>query len=157
MSRRVSTKRKFPQKDLKYNSFLISLFLNRLLKNGKKSIAKNILYKTLEIIKEKLKINPLKILEKAIKNVSPRVFLKSKYIGEKSYKVPCLSNRFKSTALAIKWIILFAKKRKKKSMIINLSQEILEAFKGFGGAIKKKDELHKIAESNKVFLSLDKS
>ncbi len=157
MSRRISTRKRFPQKDLKYNSFLISLFLNRLLKNGKKSIAKNILYNALEIIKQKTKLNPMLVLEKALKNVSPRVFLKSKYVGEKSYKIPALLNRFKSTALAIKWIIFFAKKRKKRPMINNLSQEILEAFKGFGNAIKKKEETHKMAESNKVFLSLTKN
>ncbi len=139
MSRRISTKKKFPQKDLKYSSFLISLFVNRLLKDGKKSRAKKILYTTLDTLKEKLKISPILILEKAIKNSSPRVFLKSKYIGEKSYKIPSLLNRFRSTALAIKWIIFFAKKRKKKSMINNLSQEILEAYKGYGNSIKKKE------------------
>jgi small subunit ribosomal protein S7 len=156
MSRRISTKKRFPQKDLKYGSFLISLFVNRLLKNGKKSIAKKILYTALQTIEEKIKINPILILEKAIKNASPRVFLKSKYLGEKSYKIPALLNRFKSAALAIKWIIFFARKRKKKSMKINLSQELMEAFKGFGNAVKRKEETHKAAESSRVFLSLFK-
>lgn len=157
MSRRILTKKKFPQKDLKYNNFLISLFLNRLLKNGKKSLARKILYKTFEIIKLRLKLDPILVLEKAIRNVSPRVYLKSKYIGGKAYKIPALLNRFKASALAIKWIIFFSKKKKKKSIIINLSQELIEAFKGSGNSIKKKEETHKMADANKVFLSLSDS
>ena len=155
MSRKVLTKKRFPQKDLRYNSFLISLFLNRILKKGKKSIAKKILYKSMDFLKNRLKINPLVILEKAIKNVSPRVFLKSRYIGDKVYKIPFLLNKFKSTVLAIKWILFFSKKRKKKNMIENLSQEIMDAYKGIGNSIKKKEEIYKIAESNKVFLSIN--
>ncbi len=154
MARKISTKKKFPQKDLRYNSFLISLFINRILKKGKKSIAKKILYTSLENIKNRLKLNPLFILEKAIKNISPKVFLKTKYIGEKGYKIPFLLNKFKSTILAIKWILLSSKKRKTKSMSESLSYEIIDAFKGVGNSIKKKEEIYKIAESNKVFLSL---
>ncbi len=154
MARKISTKKKFPQKDLRYNSFLISLFINRILKKGKKSIAKKILYTSLETIKNRLKLNPLVILEKAIKNISPQVFLKTKYIGEKGYKIPFLLNKFKSTILAIKWILLSSKKRKTKSMSESLSYEIIDAFKGVGNSMKKKEEIYKIAESNKVFLSL---
>lgn len=156
MSRKISIKNKFPQKDLKYNNFLLGLLFNQLLKNGKKSIARKIVYKSLEYIYQKIKINPIFILEKAIRNISLRVYLKPKYIGNKTYQVPKLLNRFKATIIAIKWLILFSKKRKKKSMINNFSLELIDAWKGVGNLIKKKEEMHKIVEANKSFIFFNK-
>jgi small subunit ribosomal protein S7 len=155
MPRKISTKKKFPKKDFKYNNFLVALLVNKLMKNGKKSIAKKIIYKSFSYLEQQLKKDPILVLEKAIRNISPRVYLKPKYIREKTYQVPVLLNRFKSTIIAIKWLVEFSKKRKKNSMTNNLSYELIDAWKGIGTIIKKKEEVHKMAEANKAFLSLN--
>ena len=156
MSRKILIKNKFPQKDLKYNNFLLGLLFNQFLKNGKKSIARKIVYKSFEYIYKKIKINPIFILEKAIRNISPRVYLKPTYTVNKTYQVPKLLNRFKATVIAIKWLVFFSKKRKKKSMINNFSLELIDAWKGIGNIIKKKEEMHKTVEANKAFIFLKK-
>ncbi len=133
MSRRISTKKRFPERDSKYDNLLVSLLVNRILKSGKKRLAKRI------------------ILEKAIRNISPRVQLKAKRVGGATYQVPTLLNKFRSTNIAVRWIVEFSKKRSGKGMSLKLANELLEAAKGLGNAIKKKEETHKMAEANKAF------
>ena len=154
MSRRISTKKRFPEKDSRYESLLVSLLVNRLLKKGKKRLAKRIVYKAFELIEFRTNQNPIFLFEKAIRNISPRVQLKPKRVGGATYQVPSLLNKFRSTNLAIRWIVEYSKKRSGKGISLKLANELLEAAKGLGGSIKKKEETHKMAEANKAFAQL---
>ena len=151
MSRRISTKKRFPDRDSKYDNLLVSLLVNRILKSGKKRLAKRIVYKAFEFIEFRTNQNPILILEKAIRNVSPRVQLKAKRVGGATYQVPTLLSKYRSTNVAVRWIVEFSRKRSGKGMSLKLANELLEAAKGLGNAIKKKEETHKMAEANKAF------
>ena len=154
MSRRISTKKRFPKKDSKYDNLLVSLLIKRLLKNGKKRLATRIVYKGFELIEFRTNQNPILILEKAIRNISPRVQLKAKRIGGATYQVPTLLNKYKATNIAIRWVVEFSRKRSGKGMSLKLANELLEAAKGLGNSVKKKDETHKMAEANKAFAQM---
>lgn len=151
MSRRISTKKRFPDRDSKYDNLLVSLLVNRILKSGKKRLAKRIVYKAFDFIEFRTNQNPILILEKAIRNVSPRVQLKAKRVGGATYQVPTLLSKYRSTNIAVRWIVEFSRKRSGKGMSLKLANELLEAAKGLGNAIKKKEETHKMAEANKAF------
>jgi len=151
MSRRISTKKRFPKRDSKYDNLLVSLLINRILQDGKKQLAKNIVYQAFELIELKTNQNPILILEKAIRNSSPRVQLKAKRIGGATYQVPTPLSKFRSTNKAVTWMVEYSRKRSGKTMSLKLANELLEAAKGQGNAIKKKEETHKMAEANKAF------
>lgn len=151
MSRRISTQKRFPEKEFKYDNLLVSLLINRILKSGKKRLARRIVYKAFDLIEFRTNENPILILEKAIRNISPRVQLKAKRVGGATYQVPTLLNKFRSTNIAVKWLVEFSRKRSGKGMSLKLANELLEAAKGLGNSIKKKDETHKMAEANKAF------
>jgi|TARA_B110000261_G_C13038329_1_gene339238 small subunit ribosomal protein S7 len=151
MSRRISTKKRFPERDFKYDNLLVSLLVNRILKKGKKRLARRIVYKSFELIEFRTNQNPILILEKAIRNISPRVQLKAKRVGGATYQVPTLLNKYRATNIAVRWVIEYSRKRSGKGMSLNLANELLEAAKGLGNSIKKKEETHKMAEANKAF------
>ena len=151
MSRRISTKKRFPEKDFKYDNLLVSLLVNRILKKGKKRLANRIIYKAFELIEIRTNQNPIVILEKAIRNISPRVQLKAKRVGGATYQVPTLLNKYRATNIAVRWLVEYSRKRSGKGMSLNLANELLEAAKGLGNSIKKKEERHKMAEANKAF------
>jgi small subunit ribosomal protein S7 len=151
MSRRLSTKKRFPEKDTKYNSLLVSLLVNRILKKGKKRLARRILTKAFALIELKTNQNALFLLEKAIRNISPRVQLKAKRVGGATYQVPTLLNKFRSTTFAVRWIVQVSKNRSGRGMAMKLANELVDAAKGLGNAMKKKEETHKMAEANKAF------
>ena len=151
MSRRISTQKRFPEKDFKYENLLVSLLINRILKNGKKRLARRLVSKAFDLIEFRTSKNPVLILEKAIRNISPRVQLKAKRVGGATFQVPTLLNKYRATNIAISWVVDFSKKRSGKGMILNLANELLEASKGLGNSVKKKDETHKMAEANKAF------
>jgi small subunit ribosomal protein S7 len=151
MSRRISTKKRFPQKDSKYDNLLVSLLINRILKCGKKLLAKRIVYKAFEFIEFRTNQNPILIFEKAIRNSSPRVQLKAKRIGGATYQVPTLVSKYSSANICIRWIVEYSRKRAGKGMSLKLANELLEAAKGIGNTVKKKEETHKMAEANKAF------
>ncbi len=152
MSRRISTKKRFPRKELQEENLLLVILINRILKEGKKFLARKILEKTLALIEQKIKKNPILVLEKAVRNVSPRVQLKALIIKEHTYQAPVLVSRFRSVNIAAKWIVEFSKKRPGKSMSLRLANEIIDAAKGVGSSVRKKEETHKMAESNKAFI-----
>ncbi len=138
--------------DYIYNSKLITKFINILMLNGKKSIAENILYSSLNILSNKSKKDRLFLLEKAINNVKPIVEVKSRRVGGTTYQIPVEVKPSRGYTLAIRWIIFYARKRSnKKNMILKLSDELLDAIKKKGFSIKKRDEVHRMAESNKAF------
>ena len=151
MSRRISTQKRFPEKDTKYDNLLVSLLINRILKSGKKRLAKRIVYKAFELIEFRTNENPILILEKAIRNISPRVQLKAKRVGGSTYQVPTLLNKYRATNIAVSWLVEYSRKRSGKGMSLKLANELLEAAKGLGNSIKKKEETHKMAEANKAF------
>jgi small subunit ribosomal protein S7 len=155
MSRKIYIKKRAIKKDYKYNKLLVSMVINNLLKKGKKNIAENILYKAFMLIEFKTKKNPILILEKSIKNISPRVKLESTYLNKSTFQVPKILNVYYSTRIAIKWLIESSKKRSGKTMSIKLSNEVLDSFKGIGSSIKKKEQAHKRAEANKAFIKFN--
>jgi len=135
-----------------YGDLIVAKFVNNLMKDGKKSVAERIFYNSLDVISKKEKIdNPLEIFNKALKNASPVVEVKSKRIGGATYQVPIDIPENRRLALAMRWIISFARSRKGNSMVDRLSAELIAASKNEGSTIKKKEDTHKMAEANKAF------
>lgn len=151
MPRRGTVKKRKPQPDHFYNSTLISIFVNTILKKGKKSLAQKIVYTTMERVKQKAKEDPLKMFEKAVENVRPVLETKSRRVGGATYQVPIEVSLNRSTSLAVRWLIIYARDRAGKSMEEKLSAEIIDAVNNRGGAVKKKEDIHKMAESNRAF------
>ena len=151
MSRRNISKKRFPGPDPIYDSYLVNLLINRILKSGKKTIAKNIVYQALEIIKTKTNEDPLNVFEKAIRNASPIVEVKARRVGGSTYQVPVEVSGFRGTNLSLRWIIKFAENRVGRSMAIKLANEIIDTANDIGNTIKKKEETHRMAEANKAF------
>ena len=151
MSRRNISRKRFPKIDSVYESYLVSLLINRILKSGKKTISKKIVYQAFEIIEKKTNENPLSILEKAIKNASPIVEVKARRVGGSTYQVPIEVTNFRATNLSLRWIIRYANQRVGRSMAIKLANEIIDTANEIGNTIKKKEETHKMAEANKAF------
>lgn len=144
-------KRGLPKPDFKYDSVLISRFINKLLKRGKKITAEKIVYMALDAIKEKTKQDPVLVFNKAIENVRPMVELKSRRVGGATYQVPCEVKSVRSSTLGIRWIINSAASRKGKPMAEKLADELMQAFKKEGTAYKKREDTHKMAEANRAF------
>jgi len=137
--------------DSKYNDKNIAKFINHLMKQGKKSIAENIVYSAFSIIKEETKQDPRHVFNKAIKKISPLVEVRGKRVGGANYQVPFQVRGERRYFLACNWLIKAAKDRRGRSMAEKLSVEILDASNGEGAAVKKREAVHKMAESNKAF------
>lgn len=151
MSRRNISKKRFPKPDSLYSSYLVSLLISRILKSGKKTIAKNIVYQAFEIIQKKTDQDPLTVFEKAIQNASPIVEVKARRVGGSTYQVPVEVSGFRATNLSLRWIIQYSEQRVGRSMAIKLANEIIDTSNEIGNTIKKKEETHKMAEANKAF------
>jgi len=137
--------------DPKYKNVLVAKFINNIMIQGKKSVAERILYNALEIIQERSKEDPLKVFEKSVNNTKPIIEVKSRRVGGATYQVPTEVRQERRTALAIRWLISYAKDRSEKSMEEKLAAELLDAANNRGGAIKKREDVHKMAEANKAF------
>jgi len=151
MSRRNKAKKRIIIPDPLYNSRLVSMLTMRILKSGKKSLAQKIIYRSLDIIKEKTSIDPLEILEKAIRNATPLVEVKARRVGGSTYQVPMEIRAYRGTNLALRWLTQFAKKRSGKNMSIKLANEIVDTANDQGNTIRKREETHRMAEANKAF------
>ncbi len=151
MPRRGTVKKRKPRPDHFYNSTLISIFVNTILKKGKKNTAQKIVYTAMDRVKQKAKEDPLKVFEKAVENVRPVLETKSRRVGGATYQVPIEVALNRSTSLAVRWLIRYARDRAGKSMEEKLSAEIMDAVNHRGGAVKKKEDIHKMAESNRAF------
>ena len=149
MSRRNISKKRFPELDPIYNSYLVNLLILRVLKSGKKNLAQKIVYKTFDIIKTKTNKNPLYIFEKAVKNTTPLIELKTKRIGGTTHQIPNKINKFKAITLSLRWIIKYSQERSGKKMSTKLASEIIDAFNRLGNSVKKREEIHRIAKTNK--------
>ena len=151
MSRRNISKKRFPVSDSIYNSYLVSLLINRILKSGKKTIAESIVNGAFDIIKAKTNEDPLVVFEKAIRNASPVVEVKARRVGGSTYQVPVEVGGFRATNLALRWLIKYSDQRVGRSMSIKLASEIIDTANDIGNTIKKKEETHKMADANKAF------
>ncbi len=134
-----------------YGSVLVSKFINHIMKKGKKSIARKILYEALEKVGKEKKSDPIDFFEKALENVSPSMEVRSRRIGGAIYQVPVPVDKERRTSLAMRWLITAAKSKKNKPMQDKLAEEIINAFENTGLAVKKKEDVHKMAEANKAF------
>ena len=150
MRRTKPEKRKIPG-DVKYNNKLVQGFINRLMKKGKKSTANRIMYDSFEMIEARAKRDALEVFEQAIRNTSPVLEVKPRRVGGATYQVPVEVSISRANSLAVRWILRYAKERPGKSMIEKLSSEILDAVNNRGGAIKKREDTHKMAEANRAF------
>ncbi|MGD8260833.1 MAG: 30S ribosomal protein S7 [Desulfobacterales bacterium] len=137
--------------DPKYDSKLVSKFINCIMKDGKKSIAESILYDAFDVIEEKTKDSPLKLFEQAVENVRPLIEVKSRRVGGSTYQVPTEIRPSRRTALGIRWVIGYARQRPEKGMARKLAAELMDAANRRGATIKKKEDTHKMAEANKAF------
>jgi small subunit ribosomal protein S7 len=151
MSRRSKAQRILAEPDPIYNSRLVTLLISRILQSGKKSLAQKIVYNALEIISSKTEENPVLVLEKAVKNVTPQVEVKARRVGGSTYQVPIEIRAYRGTNVSLKWITEFARARAGKSMAVKLSNELLDAAKETGNSIRRKEQTHKMADANKAF------
>lgn len=134
-----------------YNSKLVTRAINKIMVDGKKGIAQKILYKAFDIIKEKTNKEPLEVFNKAIENITPSLELKVRKIGGANYQVPTEVYQGRKVTLGLRWLVNYAILRHEKSMISKLAAEIIDASNGIGGSVKKKEDIHKMAEANKAF------
>ena len=144
------TKRKITP-DPRYNDLIVAKFVNCVMRKGKKSLAESIFYDSLDIINKSTKKDSLEVFKQALDNVKPVLEVKARRIGGATYQVPIEVSSDRRTSLAMRWIINYAKARKGKTMGEKLAQEIIDASKGEGTSIKKKEDVHKMAEANKAF------
>jgi small subunit ribosomal protein S7 len=151
MPRRGIIKKRKAQPDSFYNSTLVQKFINLYLKEGKKSVAERVVYSAMEMLKERTKEDPLKAVEKAIENVRPVLETKSRRVGGATYQVPIEVPIERSTGVAVRWLLSFARARSGKSMEEKLAAELMDAMNNRGGAIKKREDTHKMAEANRAF------
>jgi small subunit ribosomal protein S7 len=148
--RREVPKRKI-QPDPQFGERLVAKFMNSLMLSGKKAVAEQIVYGAFELIERRAKEEPLRIFKKALENVKPTLEVKSRRVGGSTYQVPVEIRGDRRTALGMRWLINYARKRHEKTMAEKLAGELLDAAAGRGNAIKKKDDTHKMAEANKAF------
>lgn len=151
MSRRNRAQRTVPEPDPIYNSRLVSLLISRILQSGKKSLAQRIVYQALETISLKTEDNPILVLEKAVKNVTPAVEVKARRVGGSTYQVPIEIRAYRGTNISLKWITEFSRARSGKNMAGKLANELIDAAKETGNSIRRKEQTHKMAEANKAF------
>lgn len=138
--------------DVKFNSELVTKFINNIMLDGKKNVAQKIVYGAFDVIKEKKSdLDPLEVFLQALENVKPKLEVKSRRVGGATYQVPLEVSADRQLSLAFRWIKNYAAARKGKSMKDSLAQELLEAFENTGSAVKKKEDVHKMAAANKAF------
>ena len=134
-----------------YNSKMITKLINGIMQGGKKGTAQKILYSALDIVKEKTGKDPIEVLNQAFDNIRPALEIKSRRIGGSNYSVPMEVREDRANALTLRWLIQYAKNRTGKGMAENLAAEIIDASNGIGGAVKKREDTHKMAEANKAY------
>ncbi len=134
-----------------YNSRLVTKFINRLMTDGKRSVAERVFYESILALGEKVQEEPLRAFERVLDNVKPHLEVKARRVGGATYQVPMEVRLERQTSLAIRWLINYARNRAEKGMTRRLSAEFMDAFNNRGGAVKKKDDTHRMAEANKAF------
>jgi len=151
MPRRAAAARREIQPDSVYNNRLVTQLINKVLWAGKKSVAERIVYSAFEIVEAKTSTDPLSVFKKAMDNVRPALEVRPKRVGGATYQVPVEVSSRRSTTLAIRWIVGFSRKRREKTMAERLGNEIMDAANGVGASVKRREDLFKMAESNRAF------
>lgn len=149
--RKRRAEKRFVKPDPKFNDVLVSKFINYMMLDGKKSVTRNMIYDSFEIIEQRTKKPALEVFQKAIQNVSPMVEVRSRRVGGATYQVPMEVRPQRRAALAMRWIRNYSRDRKDKSMALRLAAELIAASQGEGSAVKKKEDTHRMAEANKAF------
>jgi small subunit ribosomal protein S7 len=149
--RKKRAERRHVTPDAKFNDVTVARFINNLMQDGKKSTARDILYGALEIVTTKTQQEPIEVLRRALQNASPAVEVRSRRVGGSTYQVPMEVRPDRRAALGIRWLIRFATERRDRSMHEKLAAELIAASNGEGGAVKKREDTHRMAESNKAF------
>ena len=151
MPRRAAAVRREVQPDAKYNNRLVTQLINKVLLDGKKSVAEGIVYGAFDIVAEKTGQDPIAVFKKAMENIRPTLETKSKRVGGANYQVPIEVNSRRSTTLAIRWLVDFSRKRKENTMAQRLANEIIDASENTVAAVKKREDTYKMAEANRAF------
>ncbi len=151
MPRRREVPKTQIQADALYNSALVSKFINVVMKQGKKSTAETIVYRAFDKMREQSQDDPLKLFKKAVDNVRPSLEVKSRRVGGSNYQVPVEVRNERRTSLSLRWLVNFARSRPEKKMIDKLAAELMDAANNRGGAVKKREDTHRMAEANKAF------
>ena len=151
MPRKGHIKKRETSADATYNSVVVTKFINTLMLDGKKSTAEGIMYGALEKAAEKLKVEPMALFEKAMENVKPAVEVRSRRVGGATYQVPVEVAPARAQALAIRWIISYARSKKGMPMAERLARELMDAYNNEGSSVKKREDTHKMAEANRAF------
>nr|YP_009413583.1 ribosomal protein S7 [Hemitomes congestum]ASN78922.1 ribosomal protein S7 [Hemitomes congestum] len=150
MERRGTAKKKTDKLDPIYHNRLVNMLVNRILKHGKKTLAYKIFYRAMKKIQQRTKKNPLSVLRQAICRITPKIAVKARRKSGLTHKVPIEIKSLQGKALAIRWLLVASRKRPGRNMYFKLSSELVDAAKGRGGAIRKKEEAHKMAEANRT-------
>ena len=151
MSRRHRAEKRDVIPDPKYGDIVVSKFMNSLMEDGKKSVAESIVYGAFDLIEQKTKQGPLTVFEQALENVMPTIEVRSRRVGGATYQVPVEVRSTRRQALGIRWLITAARGRNEKTMTERLSAELLDASNNRGNAVKKREDVHKMAEANRAF------
>ncbi len=151
MPRRREVPKREVLPDSVYNSELVTKFVNKVMERGKKSTAEGIFYSAMELIRERTSEDPMKIFKKALDNVKPILETKSRRVGGSTYQVPMEVSQSRRTSLAIRWIVSYSRQRGEKTMTEKLAGEVLDAANNRGGSVKKKEDVHRMADANKAF------
>ena len=134
-----------------YNSQLVTKFINSLMSQGRKSVAERVFYNALKKVEDRAKDDPIKLFKKAVDNVKPALEVKSRRVGGSNYQVPVEVNPQRRTSLALRWLIGFARKRPERTMVQKLANELMDAANMRGGAVKKREDTHRMADANRAF------
>lgn len=151
MPRRYRPEERPADPDLRYNSVRVSMFVNRLMKNGKKSTAQSILYDSFELVESRAKRAPLEVFEQALQNVMPQIEVKPRRVGGATYQVPVQVDPERQLSLAMRWLLTASRNRSGRSMAEKLASEFMDAANNQGSAVKKRDDTHRMAEANRAF------
>ena len=149
--RKKRAEKRYIKPDPKFNDVLVTKFVNCIMYDGKKAVAREVIYKAFEIIEEKTKKSGIEVFKKALSNTQPLIEVRSRRVGGATYQVPTEVRPERRSALAMRWIKTYARARNEKSMSQKLAQELISASNGEGSAVKKKEDTHKMAEANKAF------
>ena len=151
MPRRAAAQRRLIQPDAKYNNRLVTQLTNKIMLDGKKSLVERIVYTAFDIVEEKTGEDPLSVFKKAMDNVRPTLECKPKRVGGATYQVPMEVNSRRATTLAIRWIVDYSRARREHTMAERLANEIMDASQNTGAAVKKREDMYKMAEANRAF------
>jgi small subunit ribosomal protein S7 len=151
MPRRYRAEKREVEPDLRYNNVHVSMLVNRLMKDGKKSVAQGILYDSLEMVEERTKRPAIDVFEQALQNVMPQIEVKPRRVGGATYQVPIPVESHRQISLAMRWILTAARSRSGRSMAEKLGNELMDAANNQGAAVKRRDDTHRMAEANRAF------